>query len=662
VNTPSRLPWYSLLACVALAPLATTATSLALASLPLTYDSYVVPKLAALGVLAAIALVAWAAAGTTLRHQPGVWMLAAFLGLAGVATAFGLDPAVGVFGKDAANGLLAYLAYGAVFLLVVAQTTGTRRVTELSRAIIASGGVAAAATIYQALRMTPAYVTELGLGAVGYLYDRGGGLMGNPDYVGAFLVLPLVVGIGLTLAERVPGWRVFAGGTTLFMAAALLVTQVRAGWLGALVGVVLLAVLLLPRASADVRRRLVLAGGVLVVALVIGTAIAGPSLVAERLKTGAGQGLDAVSSGRISGWRDALAVIGDRPLTGTGPDSFTLGWYQHATALADPATGAQSYFEDPHNVYLAVAATMGIPAALALLALIFWALRSGMANLRAAAEHPEARTLYGAWLSAFGGLLVTALFAVTTIPTMLLLFVAIAVLLAPQARPMTAGPNPAAATRAAAAVLALVLAVTALIPLLADYQLGQYMRSGEMSRMERARSIAPWEKTIQTQYLTSRRAQIAPVLETGSADAILAATAYDEDAYKLVEAHPHELLYTLARIDFLGQAAGLLGPTIGEKALTVSGLATVDYPKLTDLKVYKARALNNLDRYGEAAELLEPLPRSVTRDMALTETLLLLGDETAARALAGQIAETYPASALAAAFLEQPTIRTLLTP
>jgi O-antigen ligase len=509
--------------------------------------------------------------------------------------------------------------------------------------------------------MTPEYVTELGVGEVGFLYGRGGGLFGNPDFVGAFLVVPLVLAAGLLISGRSARERAVAGATGALIMAAMVVTQVRAGWVGALVGLLVMGIALLGAASAQLRRRIWLVAVGLGIALAVGAAITGPALLAERFSVGAEGGLDAISSGRISGWRDALTVIGDRPLLGTGPDSFTLGWYGQTAALADPLTGARSYFEDPHNVYLAIAATMGIPAALALLALFGMALRSGIENLKATVGHPETRGVYAAWLAAMSGLLVTSLFAVTTIPTVLMLFVCAAVMLSPGARSHDLSAGAAVSARAIAALIAVVLLVVGTLPIRADYHLGQHMRTGSIDSLNRARAIAPWEKTIQLRYLAVTRAALVPLLQAGTADAYTAVEKWDAETYRLIDAHPHELLYTLERLDLLGQAAGMLGPAIGEKNLVVANLAVVEYPKLQDLAVYKARALNKLDRYAEAVDVLEPMPASVTRDAALAESYLLNGEEAAARELVRAIAENYAGSAYAEAFLSQPTIKPLLT-
>ena len=661
MRVDSRWSWYATLACVGLVPLAATTTSLTLGSLPATYDAFVVPKLAALGVLAATALALWAAsAEATVRWHRAAWALAALLGLASASTAFGLDPAVALFGRDAANGLVAYLSYGALFFLVLQHATGVGRLRTLAGVVVASGTVVALGSLYQAIAMTAERVDALGLGAVGFLYGRGGGVLGNPDYVGAFLVVPFVLAVGTIVSGR-DTWQRIAGGVgAATMASALVVTQVRAGWLGAMAGLIVLTVTVVRRVGPDGRRRLGIVAAAVVAALALSIAFIGPAAMLERVTLGVDQGLDAMSSGRLSGWRDSLAVIGSRPLLGTGPDSFTLGWYPHATALADASTGAQSYFEDPHNVYLAVAATLGVPALLAFLALVVLALRAGLHNLHRADAHLEGRALLASWLAALAGVLITAIFTVTVIPTCLMLFVALAAVLSPAARPTELPTGGAAAGRLAAVVLAVALVVGALVPLVADYHLGQHMRTGSAESLERARSIAPFEKRIQLRYLDVLRAALDPLLPTASTDAVTALDVYDREAFALAQTHPHELLYTIKRLSTLGYASGYLGADVGEKTLSVVNLALIEYPQLQDLRVAKARTLGLLDRSTEAIALLEPMEPSVSRDTALVEAYLNDDRSADARSLALAIRERYAASPMAEAFLGQATIRALL--
>lgn len=655
----ARSSFIALAACAALAPIASTTTSLSLSSLPLSYDAFVLPKLVTLGVGSAIALMLWALSGETtmLRWHRAGWPMAAFILLAAISTLAGLDPVVSVFGRDGANGLIAYVGYAVVFLLALQHLSVSRRILGLSRAVLASGTIAAAATLYQAAVMTTSRVESLGLSDVGFLYGRGGGLFGNPDFAGAFLVLPFVLAIGLVTSERSTGWRAAAAAGVLLMGAAIVVTQVRAAWVGTIAGLVVIALLQLRHSGPAARRNVLLVGAVIAVALFVGVAIAQPSLIFERMRVHEGASLDTVSSGRLTGWNDSLHVIADRPLTGTGPDAFTLGWYPHTEALSDPRTGASSYFEDPHNVYLSVGATLGVPALLAFLILLALSLRAGLATLLSAPMPSPGVRLHAGWISGLGALLVTSVFAVTTIPGLLMIFLACAVLLSPQAHTVGTGSRPLMGARTVAGVISIAIFIAALIPMSADVALAEHMRSNTLEPLVSARTLAPWNKEIQTRYIDVRTAELTKAMQEGSAGVGEAVISFDGELYALIERHPHELVYVLKRLDLLGRAAGQVGPAFGEQALTVSRLAIVDFPNLNDLRIYEARALNNLDRYDESIKVLEPLPSALTRDIALAESYLLAKRLDDARGIIDEIDERYGTTSLAQAFLSQPSVK-----
>jgi hypothetical protein len=293
-------------------------------------------------------------------------------------------------------------------------------------------------------------------------------------------------------------------------------------------------------------------------------------------------------------------------------------------------------------------------------ALLGISLAAGVATLRRTAEQSAGVRLHAGWLCGVGALLVTSVFAVTTIPTLLMIFVACAVLVAPQVRAADPARSNITAARVMAGLVAIFVAVASLIPLGADVQLANHMRTNTLEPLAAARAAAPWNKEIQTRYIDVRMADLTQRMQDGAPGVSEAVSAFDAELYALIERHPHELAYVLKRLDLLGRAAGQLGPTFGERALTVSRMAIVDFPELNDLRVYEARALNNLERYAEAIGVLEPLPRALTHDLALAESYLLAKRDEDGRALVREIDERYGEAPMARSFLSQPSIRPLL--
>ncbi|MHC4179152.1 MAG: O-antigen ligase family protein, partial [Planctomycetota bacterium] len=153
------------------------------------------------------------------------------------------------------------------------------------------------------------------------------------------------------------------------IAACLLLTKSRSGWLAFLFGMFLLLVwlgwsLLHRMRGAGRGWRLpaaVVAFGVIILA--VGVCVA----VSLGMATGAldREVLSEASKSlgyRVQYWRSSLRMIGDHPLVGCGPGNFQNAY----TAYKLPE--ASEEVADPHNFLLEVWATAGTPAMLALLA------------------------------------------------------------------------------------------------------------------------------------------------------------------------------------------------------------------------------------------------------------------------------------------------------
>jgi O-antigen ligase len=181
-------------------------------------------------------------------------------------------------------------------------------------------------------------------------------------YLSPWLVVLAGVGIGGGLSRKRLWVGVGVGCAGLLIAACLLLTKSRSGWLATGVGVALVWLLCregkrlgwkLPAGAAAL-------GAVLVVAAVLSGGLDREVLFEARKSLGY----------RVQYWQSTLEMIGDRPLVGCGPGNFQNAY----TAYKLPE--ASEEVADPHNFLLEVWATAGTPAMLALLAVLgcfFWA-------------------------------------------------------------------------------------------------------------------------------------------------------------------------------------------------------------------------------------------------------------------------------------------------
>lgn len=204
-----------------------------------------------------------------------------------------------------------------------------------------------------------------------------GTFVNKNNYAGwMLLAIPLTVGLATGLARRglhrVPrGWRnqilwlaspaaseaVVHAGIALVMTVALIMTMSRSGMLGLCCGVFVLAWLFFRSLG---RRTHAAIGAFSLVALVVGASFwVGFDRLAARFDDRAGASL----AGRMGAWQDALGILRDFPVTGTGLNTFgtaMLLYQQH-----DP----YNYWNLAHNDYLQVATEggllVGIPALIA---------------------------------------------------------------------------------------------------------------------------------------------------------------------------------------------------------------------------------------------------------------------------------------------------------
>ncbi len=91
--------------------------------------------------------------------------------------------------------------------------------------------------------------------------------------------------------------------------------------------------------------------------------LAGSQTLARLAETDLGSVMeDATGQGRLAAWEVTLGLIGERPLLGHG-----LGTYQSLFPMARDARFTLMY-DYAHNTYLELAAELGLPATVALLA------------------------------------------------------------------------------------------------------------------------------------------------------------------------------------------------------------------------------------------------------------------------------------------------------
>jgi O-antigen ligase len=216
------------------------------------------------------------------------------------------------------------------------------------------------------------------------------GFMGHYMTQGGVLALFLAFALALLIFSRgKPRW---AWAAVLVPAgAALMFTLARNAWLGAGAAVALILAIWKPKA-------------LLLVPIAAGLLYAiGPAAVKLRVRS-IFDTHDNSSIARLEYARAGLKIIGERPVFGTGPNTVHV-------VFQDPKYGLSDYARPNvhlHNNLLQIAAERGLPALLAWLAFLGWAVLALFNKFKQGG--PEVKALAAAGLAAVTALVVAGFF------------------------------------------------------------------------------------------------------------------------------------------------------------------------------------------------------------------------------------------------------------
>lgn len=500
--------WGALLFAVFVTPLAMTDFGWLGIEQPLTSSIYTEAKVFVLRASALVAFAGWIWAvlvdGRPLRRtRLDLWVLG-FVAWLGVSTAFSIHPLTSVFGHyTRSGGLLTYVLYAALFFLVVQFADKGSRVLALAKAVFWSGMIVSAYGVLQYLGID--WVRDVPASLVGRAYST----LGNPGVLGSQLVYVLPLSAALALTERRMGWRVAYWSGTLLSAIALMATFSRSAWIGGALALALLAAYAI-RHRVKMERSIDLpfaAFSVLAVMLGIWRSVAASDQVTNVFAR-LGDLLDFESGSgfsRVGLWRAAIDATMDRPVTGFGLDTFRLF---SPSYFASEYARTGDYLAIPDNAHsyplqlVSTAGVLGLALFLAVIAMVGWtSARKTLAVPRGSAG--TAHILLAAFWAASAGYVVN-LFASISMPnTTFMLWVSMAVLMAPSAweRPLKA-PASGRAIAVVAAGLCLALAVAAVVPLRADnrYLAGTTLPDlgARIAAADAAVRLAPYYDTYRT--------------------------------------------------------------------------------------------------------------------------------------------------------------------
>ncbi len=374
---------------------------------------YLVPKtiVLRLGVMileyAAVLLLLAGAALSAYRKEIKIkisWVdaaIAAFIGLVWLSSQRSLNADRAFYGSGFwLEGFYTYANYIAIFF--VARIFGrAKSLINLSYALIVTTIIISIYAIVEAFYPALQAFTNVGLTA------RSGATAGNAVILGAYIVMPLALIGGLFVQKTYKGvWAILAGVALWLGTVAAFFTYSRASW----AALALVAIALAWRAKAlrvTLNRKQVAGAGVAILMALTVMAIGPrpPRTTVARAFSAFNPSEPSVQS-RLKAWGQAGRMIIKYPLWGTGIDSFSEG-----VVLSEPHT-RPAPMDKPHNFFLEITATMGIPAFAAFVAWLGLIAYAGAMTVRASA--PGNKDVVVA-LAALGGYLLAVFFLFSTI-------------------------------------------------------------------------------------------------------------------------------------------------------------------------------------------------------------------------------------------------------
>src|SRR5882672_327846 len=505
----------------------TGAFALPLVVLGWTNDPVILPKLLAaralIVLLAALLIIRWARAELEIRRTPLDLPILAYVASAGVSTMFAANANLAFFGAyGRMEGFLTIATYGALFWLTAQSLSSAVEARSVIKAFLAGAFAVSVIAVVQSVGTTltsaPSGESAFGFGGVA----RAAGTFGNANALAAYLALALPLGVNEYLRAGTSSDRLLAANLIAVMTIALVLTFGRGGWVGAMVGVVV--VMAIERRS--LRRFAVAAGaaaGVVAVIALAGTLLGagGPpilqstsarlvSLVDPTAGTGAT---------RLHIWNDTLELIASRPIAGYGPDNFGLVFPRFQTG---PWAGSQ-IIDESHSELLQVAATQGLIGIAAFGWLCIAFLRMWWTGRQ--------QILAGGVLGACAGYLITNLVNFSVVPAALpfwLLLGAATILLRPDAALTAPMPTRHRARILSSAVGLLALALMSVpalaLPYVGDDRARQALSTFAAGDRGRATALIAEARAVQPQQVLY--AAVAGNLATAGGDWVAAREAY----------------------------------------------------------------------------------------------------------------------------------------
>lgn len=303
-----------------------------------------------------------------------------YLTLVLISTFFALNPQLAIFGSKARkDGLVTMMFY------VVAYSIGRQMRIKESFLKVLGISIALVSTfaLMQSFQIDPDFLELYPESWKGLAFAS----MGNPNFLGSYLVLALPFPMFLYLLRRKHL------GLVLYSMAffALLATRTRGSWIGALIGWVVMIYLCKKQEKKPkvfFKRVLILA---LVSLLLFGLFLALSDEVVLtkilamftdfRLIMTRPEDADMAGTNRFYIWKRCIELIKERPIFGYGVENMSVAMRNEFHDMIVKDWGRFRNWDKAHNEYLNIAVASGIPSLIMYLGFTITVIRKGLKKL-----------------------------------------------------------------------------------------------------------------------------------------------------------------------------------------------------------------------------------------------------------------------------------------
>ncbi len=365
VNLPFRISEIAIWGALFITPLAFW---------PPAQEMFGAPKALVLRSLSAVAIICWTFGALT-RRRSGVYLssffvpVGVFLAVSLVSTLASVAPRISWLGEHfRLDGTLALINFILLFFVATQVLRSRSQWERATLAAIAGAVPVGLIGIFQGYGIDIPLLGEFGSGW------RASSTQGNPDFLGAYVVLIWPLAAAWVLRAGSKAEAATAGAILTVLLAALVLSYTRGAWIGGVVGGLVLVALAKQRPARWTRVAAPVACAFLVATLpqLSGASLAGagdqvsaPGIEATGGPT-VGDTLASMTNPTVGTaqvrlwlWETAVALIREKPVLGTGPNSFV--------SVASPylplgyIAGTESRYPDkPHNQYLELGVSSGL--------------------------------------------------------------------------------------------------------------------------------------------------------------------------------------------------------------------------------------------------------------------------------------------------------------